>query len=294
MKKSAVALGLFDGIHKGHKAVIEKMLSSCDETLVPTVFTFDFFKKGGRVLNISDKEKILYDMGVKVIYSPPFSEIKNLSPDEFIEEILIKKMNAEKLFCGENFTFGKDRKGTATYLKEKAETLGIETVIVPTVNINKKEISSTFMKTLMKEGRIKELTEISEREYSFKLKIEEGRKLGREMGFKTINQRLPSDLCEIKKGVYAVRVKIADELYKGVCNIGVKPTVTDENERFSETHIFDFDKDVYGEYAEIFLVDFIREEKKFGSLEELKKQINADKQTALNIFKQTERKNRNG
>jgi len=232
MKKSAVALGLFDGIHKGHKAVIEKMLSSCDETLVPTVFTFDFFKKGGRVITFSDKEKILYDMGVKVIYSPPFSEIKNLSPDEFIEEILIKKMNAEKLFCGENFTFGKDRKGTATYLKEKAETLGIETVIVPTVNINKKEISSTFMKTLMKEGRIKELTEISEREYSFKLKIEEGRKLGREMGFKTINQRLPQDLCEIKKGVYAVRVKIADELYKGVCNIGVKPTVTDENERF--------------------------------------------------------------
>lgn len=294
MKKSAVALGLFDGIHKGHKAVIEKMLSSCDETLVPTVFTFDFFKKGGRVLNISDKEKILYDMGVKVIYSPPFSEIKNLSPDEFIEEILIKKMNAEKLFCGENFTFGKDRKGTAAYLKEKAETLGIETVIVPTVNINKKEISSTFMKTLMKEGRIKELTEISEREYSFKLKIEEGRKLGREMGFKTINQRLPQDLCEIRKGVYAVRVKISDEIYEGVCNIGVKPTVTDENERFSETHIFDFDKDVYGEYAEIFLVDFIREEKKFGSLEELKKQINADKQTALNILKQTERKNRNG
>lgn len=285
MKKSAVALGLFDGIHKGHKAVIEKMLSSCDETLVPTVFTFDFFKKGGRVLNISDKEKILYDMGVKVIYSPPFSEIKNLSPDEFIEEILIKKMNAEKLFCGENFTFGKDRKGTATYLKEKAETLGIETVIVPTVKQNKKEISSTFMKTLMKEGRIKELNEISEREYSFKLKIEEGRKLGREMGFKTINQRLPQDLCEIKKGVYAVRVKIADELYKGVCNIGVKPTVTDENERFSETHIFDFDKDVYGKEAEIFLVDFIREEKKFGSLEELKKQINADKQTALNIIK---------
>ncbi len=294
MKKSAVALGLFDGVHKGHKAVIEKMLSSCDETLVPTVFTFDFFKKGGRVLNISDKEKILYDMGVKVIYSPPFSEIKNLSPDEFIEEILIKKMNAEKLFCGENFTFGKDRKGTATYLKEKAETLGIETVIVPTVNINKKEISSTFMKTLMKEGRIKELNEISEREYSFKLKIEEGKKLGREMGFKTINQRLPQDLCEIRKGVYAVRVKIADELYEGVCNIGVKPTVTDENERFSETHIFDFDKDVYGKEAEIFLVDFIREEKKFGSLEELKKQINADKQTALNIFKQTERKNRNG
>ena len=294
MKKSAVALGLFDGVHKGHKAVIEKMLSSCDETLVPTVFTFDFFKKGGRVITFSDKEKILYDMGVKVIYSPPFSEIKNLSPDEFIEEILIKKMNAEKLFCGENFTFGKDRKGTARYLKEKAETLGIETVIIPTVSINKKEISSTFMKTLMKEGRIKELNEISEREYSFKLKIEEGRKLGREMGFKTINQRLPQDLCEIKKGVYAVRVKIADELYKGVCNIGVKPTVTDENERFSETHIFDFDKDVYGEYAEIFLVDFIREEKKFSSIEELKKQINADKQTALNIFKQTERKNRNG
>ena len=285
MKKSAVALGLFDGVHKGHKAVIEKMLSSCDETLIPTVFTFDFFKNGGRVITFSDKEKILYDMGVKVIYSPPFSEIKNLSPDEFIEEILIKKMNAEKLFCGENFTFGKDRKGTATYLKEKAETLGVKTVIIPTVKQNKKEISSTFMKTLMKEGRIKELNEISEREYSFKLKIEKGRKIGREMGFKTINQRLPKDLCEIKKGVYAVRVKIADELYEGVCNIGVKPTVTDENERFSETHIFDFDKDVYGKEAEIFLVDFIREEKKFGSLEELKKQINADKQTALNIIK---------
>ncbi len=294
MKKSAVALGLFDGVHKGHKAVIEKMLSSCDETLIPTVFTFDFFKNGGRVITFSDKEKILYDMGVKEIYSPSFSEIKNLSPDEFIEEILIKKMNAEKLFCGENFTFGKDRKGTATYLKEKAETLGVKTVIIPTVKQNKKEISSTFMKTLMKEGRIKELNEISEREYSFKLKIEEGKKLGREMGFKTINQRLPSDLCEIRKGVYAVRVKISDEIYEGVCNIGVKPTVTDENERFSETHIFSFDKDVYGEYAEIFLVDFIREEKKFGSLEELKKQINADKQTALNIFKQTERKNRNG
>lgn len=294
MKKSAVALGLFDGVHKGHKAVIEKMLSSCDETLIPTVFTFDFFKNGGRVITFSDKEKILYDMGVKEIYSPSFSEIKNLSPDEFIEEILIKKMNAEKLFCGENFTFGKDRKGTATYLKEKAESFGVKTVIIPTVKQNKKEISSTFMKTLMKEGRIKELNEISEREYSFKLKIEEGRRLGREMGFKTINQRLPSDLCEIRKGVYAVRVKISDEIYEGVCNIGVKPTVTDENERFSETHIFDFDKDVYGEYAEIFLVDFIREEKKFGSLEELKKQINADKQTALNIFKQTERKNRNG
>ena len=285
MKKSAVALGLFDGVHKGHKAVIEKMLSSCDETLIPTVFTFDFFKNGGRVITFSDKEKILYDMGVKVIYSPPFSEIKNLSPDEFIEEILIKKMNAEKLFCGENFTFGKDRKGTATYLKEKAETLGVKTVIIPTVKQNKKEISSTFMKTLMKEGRIKELNEISEREYSFKLKIEEGKKLGREMGFKTINQRLPQDLCEIRKGVYAVRVKISDEIYEGVCNIGVKPTVTDENERFSETHIFDFDKDVYGKDAEIFLVDFIREEKKFGSLEELKKQINADKQTALNIIK---------
>ena len=94
MKKSAVALGLFDGVHKGHKAVIEKMLSSCDETLVPTVFSFDFFKKGGRVITFSDKEKILYDMGVKVIYSPPFSEIKNLSPDEFIEEILIISMSS--------------------------------------------------------------------------------------------------------------------------------------------------------------------------------------------------------
>ena len=290
MKKSAVALGLFDGLHKGHKAVIEKMISSCGKTLMPTVFTFDFFKNGERLLLSSDKEKLLYNMGVKEIYSPKFDEIKNLSPDEFIKEILIEKMNAKKLFCGENFTFGKDKKGNAFYLKEKSENYGIETVIIPTVDINGKEISSTLIKSLIKSGDISLANDFLGREYSFTLKIEEGRKLGRELGFRTINQKLPDFLCEIKKGVYAVRVVIEENEYKGVCNIGVKPTVTDRNERFSETHIFDFNEDVYGKNAEIFLVDFIREEKKFLSEEELKMQIKADKETALNIFQETERK----
>ena len=287
---SAVALGLFDGIHKGHKAVIERMLLSENEGLMPSVFTFDFFKNGERLILPQDKEKILYDMGVKEIYSPPFSEIRDFSPDEFTEKILIDRMKAKKLFCGENFSFGKDRKGNALYLKEKSEKYGIETVILPTIKENGKEISSTLIKSLLKSGDVKSANEFLGRRYFFTLPVIEGRKIGREMGFKTINQRLPDNLCEIRKGVYAVEVTIEKESFRGVCNIGVKPTVTDENERFSETHIFGFDKDVYGKNAEIRIVDFIREEKKFSSKEELKMQIEADKETALKIFQEIERK----
>ena len=290
--KTAVALGLFDGVHKGHRAVIERMLLS-SEGLLPAVFTFDFGKGSGRLISQNEKCRILSEMGVKKIFSPPFEKIKDMSPYEFAENILYKELNAKSLFCGENFSFGKGGKASATDLSEIAEKFGIKTEIIPLAFENGEEISSTRIKALLKDGDVKGANRLLGREYSFTLCIEKGRQLGRTLGIPTINQHIPDDFCEMKKGVYAVRCKIEGEEVKGVANIGVRPTVCDSDKKFCETYLFNFDKDIYGEEVTSSLVEFIRPERKFENINELKKQIEADMQSALKIFKSTERNEAN-
>ncbi len=285
IENTVVTIGNFDGVHVGHQNIINKTISIGKEKHLKSIlFTFsnhpvNFFRSEGikNLMALEEKYKIIESMGIETIIPIPFDQfIISFSPQEYVKEILIDKLHVKEVVVGHDFRFGKDREGDANVLKEFGEKYGFKVNIVSPITIDHIRVSSSFIRRLLEEGDIKKASEFLGRCYTIKGVVIHGRKIGRKLlGFPTINIHIKKDILTPKTGVYYTKVKIKDRLYHGATNIGYNPTV--ENTYLSiETHIIDFDGDLYEEEVEIYFIERIRNEMKFSSIEELKNQMKRD------------------
>lgn len=289
---TAVALGYFDGVHLGHRRVISQTVDGRENGLTPVCFTFSKSPKsiigGEKSVELStkaDKLKTLEKLGVEHTFQADFEAVRNMSAQEFFDKILVKTLRAEKLFCGFNYHFGKNGEGDATLLQRLCVENNISLGVVPPAEIDGEVVSSTLIKTLIKNGEIKKANKMLCSCFGFSAPIEHGRHLGRELGTPTLNQPLCDGLVVPKFGVYCSKVTLENgKSYCGVTNIGIKPTVG-SSAPLCETWLPEYcDGEIYGQLADVRLLEFLREEKKFESLEALKNTIIQNGKTAVEIY----------
>ncbi|MBO5447934.1 MAG: riboflavin biosynthesis protein RibF [Ruminococcus sp.] len=279
--KTACALGLFDGVHKGHCAVIRTAVRLKEYGLKPAVFTFrtdTVTSKGhdGRlemILTDEGKHRRFEELGVEYLYSPPFEELKDMSPEEFVRDILKGRLGCRAAVCGSDFRFGKNADGNAESLRLLGKKYGIDVTVLDKLFYGGEEISSTAVRAYIRAGKIEKANEMLGYSFGFTLPVEHGNELGRTWSFPTINQIIPKGQILPGFGVYCSRVITDSHIYYGVTNVGIKPTVSEKAIPLAETYIIGFNGDLYGKTVEIRLDSFVRPEKKFGSLEELKAEI---------------------
>lgn len=282
----AVALGIFDGVHKGHRKVIAEAVKTAEENgLEPSVFTFQTDSVSGDtkklfsscILDEEEKLRRIRQCGIENIFSPPFEQFRDLSSEEFVRNVLKRRMNVSYVICGEDFRCGR---GAECGTEELSRICGKYGIAFKTVALlpdsSGEKISSGRIRELISQGRVSEAAQLMEGRYTVNGTVINGRHLGRTLGFPTVNQKLPPFMQMPKFGVYSSEVRLFGRSYRGLSNIGIKPTVSDSGEVLCETYIFDFDSDAYGAYCEVSLIDFIRSERKFSSAEELKIQILSD------------------
>lgn len=287
---TAVGLGYFDGIHRGHQAVLNKALEKAKkENLVPVIMLFDIHPRkliSGKVppmlTSEERKREILKDMGFTVV-DFNFREAMDYSPNEFIEKILVEKLNAKVVTCGYDYHYGKGGKGNAVSLHEELEKRGIEAFSLSPILFGEEVISSTKIRQLIMQGEIEKANTMLGKYFTYDFVVKKGDGLGHTLGFPTINQFFPQDFIVPGYGVYASRVKVGSRYYPAVTNVGIRPTVNKDSMR-SETCILGFSGDLYGQNVEVSLVKYIRGEIKFPNLDELKKQITKDIKTAKRIY----------
>lgn len=295
-KGTAVALGYFDGIHLGHQAVLNKALEKAeDKGLTPVVMLFDIHPRKlltGKIppmlLSEERKRVLLKKMGFEVV-DFDFRKAMNYSPEEFEEKILLGELNVKAVVCGYDYHYGKGGKGSPETLKSELSPKNIEVCSLSPVYLGDEAISSTKIRRLISDGEIEKANAMLGDFFTYDFTVEKGDGIGHKLGFPTINQFFPEDFIVPKYGVYASRVKIDGRYYSSVTNIGTRPTVSGESMR-SETCIIDFEGNLYGKNVEVSLIKFLREEKKFPSVEELKQAVSKDIIRTKEIYKETEDK----
>ncbi len=282
-EKTAVALGIFDGVHLGHRKIIEFAKHFEKSGFVPTVFTFanvTVAQKQGRkqeyIYTDRQKESILEKLGMQYCYSADFASLKNLSGEEFVQKILLEKLNAHHVVCGQDFRFGKNASCGIEELVKFGQRYGFGVVIGPDIMEEGEKISSGKIRTLLAEGSVAEANRLLGAPYNICAEVVGGNRIGRTLDFPTINQQFEEGQLVPKRGVYHTLTEISGRKYASVTNVGVKPTVEKNIQPLAETHILGFSGDLYDKTIEVEFCGFIRGEKKFASLEELKNQISAD------------------
>ena len=282
-----VALGTFDGLHIGHKAVITSEKTEYEKKLAlmfkehPQVTL-----KGnhpGRLLTPHKERELLSQWGVQGEYID-FNEISDLTPQKFVDDILIKKFNARSIACGFNYRFGKGASGDVSTLRKLCAEREIKLTVVDEVDYDGMPVSSTRIRNAISSGDMKSAKEMLGRYYSYDFEVRHGDERGRILGSPTINQFFMKDFCVAEFGVYASVTNVDGVNYPSVTNIGVRPTIEGVSEKRSETNIIGFEGDLYGKHPEVFIIEKIRGELKFNSLEELSNQIAKDRQSSLEII----------
>jgi riboflavin kinase/FMN adenylyltransferase len=276
---NVIALGLFDGLHLGHMAVINAMLDMSGD-FSRCVFTFntDTARPGAkavsRLMSQSSRDAILKAAGVSSIFEPPFEDIRGIAPEAFAKDILAGKLNAAHVFCGESFRFGKGAAATAKDLPALLPS-GCEAHVVETVNAGGGPISPTRIRGLVEAGDLKAAARLLGRTFFFDFAVIEGNRIGRTLERPTINQRFPKDFALPRFGVYASAVTVGGNRHRSLTNVGVKPTVGG-SDILAETYIEGYSGDLYGASVPVGLLEYMRPEEKFASLGALKTQIGLD------------------
>lgn len=284
LSASVVALGLFDGVHKGHRALLASAKSEAQKRGLPLV-VFTFFaesklpKSNSRLYSTKVKSELLEKCGVEYVIYADFAKIANVDAESFVRDILIDKCKAKLAVTGSDFKFGKDRAGDAKLLASLMNIARRECLLVPDFELLGKKISTSIIKELLSEGKPKLAAELLGEAYFIDGKIMHGDGRGATLGLPTVNIYLQNNSNFIKRGVYYSKVDIDGKSYTGLTNIGKCPTF-EEREVHLETFILDFSDTVYEKEARVHLIDFLREEIKFNSKEDLINQINKDIITA--------------
>ncbi len=287
-KGCVATIGNFDGLHQGHQKVINKLKIKAEELDLPlVVISFEplpaeYFMPNppARIYPMRDKVRLLNSFGVDQFLCLNFDKVfASQSPQSFVQTILLDSLNTKYLAVGDDFRFGHNRKGDFQLLKQMGNESGMQVTDTSTYSFDNERISSTRIRKYLEVGDITSANQLLGFNYQLSGRIRHGEKRGRTIGFPTLNMRLPNNIAP-QKGVYAVKVHgLQGSPLMGVANLGNRPTV-DGTENRLETHLFDFDQDVYGQTVCVELVEFIRAEKKFDDLEALKVQIISDAEKA--------------
>lgn len=292
-KKACVAtIGNFDGLHLGHQTILANLVEKAKELNLPlTVISFEplpaeyfMLKPPARIYPLRDKVLRMSKLGVTNFLCLNFnSKLASSSPTEFIQNILIYKLNVKYLAVGDDFRFGYKREGGFNLLKEVGEANGMIVEDTSTQILDGERISSTRIREALNKGNISIANDLLGHEYQLNGRIRHGDKRGRTIGFPTLNMKVTSNIA-LKFGVYAVKVHgLTDQAINGVANLGTRPTVNGEENRL-ETHLFDFNDYVYGKYISVEFVEFIRAEYKFENFDALKLQIDSDATKAKSLL----------
>lgn len=276
---TAVTVGKFDGVHMGHRKLLEAVCAGKEQGHLACVLSFLPKPEDGRnIIYTKEEQRILCEeIGADILAEYTLDvTMRELSPERFVKEILCEKLNAKVVVTGEDFRFGKDRAGDVALLQKLAAKYGFKTVCVPKVETEGDRISSTRIRELLSAGKIEEANGILGQPYFVYGKVEYGKQLGRTIGFPTINVLPPAEKLLPAYGVYMTRTKVGDTWYSGITNVGSRPTVEDYKNVSVETYLMDFDGDIYGQYVKIEFLRFLRSEQKFESVEALKQAIQKD------------------
>lgn len=287
--ESIITIGTFDGVHKGHIKLLERLNSlKTDNNQKLLVFTFEphprkvlFPEQADLQLltTLTEKIELLENAGTDVLIVYPFTkEFSVIEPEIFVGDILKTKLKVKKIVIGHDHKFGKNRKGDIQTFRSLANNLNFEVEEIPAQQIDDMNISSTRIRKALFEGNIGVANDLLGYCYSITGTVVHGLKRGKEIGFPTANIQIQdTDKLIPMKGVYFVKVFFAGILYYGMMNIGINPTINSDNKLKLEVNIFNFDKSIYGEKIKIEFVQRIRDEKKFNSIEELRSQLEHDK-----------------
>ncbi len=289
---SSVALGFFDGVHAGHRAVIGAAVETARrEGLTPRVFTFrpegadasrPVSKSGLTLLQREEqKEAVLEELGVEEVICPPFETFRSMTPEQFVQGFLGETLHARVLVCGFNYHFGRGGQAGVEELRALCAPLGIQVEALPPV-LWQGVVSSTRIRQCIREGQIEEAAAMLCAPFTLAAEVVHGKGLARTLSWPTINQLFPPDFTIPRRGVYWSQVEIGGRRWNGITNVGIKPTLHETNLTM-ETYILDYKGDLYGQELSVALLRFLRPESQFASVQALSQRILADIQTVRQL-----------
>lgn len=287
---TVAALGIFDGVHLGHRRVIaraQELARELDAQTAVFTFTTASVTSKGRLESImteSRKCATLDSLGIKYIAEADFAKLKDMTPQSFVREIAVGCLNARCVVCGEDFRFGKGGSADVTELERLCGQFGVRVQSVGRLSIGGEAVSSTRIRELIKSGGISRAAALMGARFGFELPVVHGFERGRTWDFPTINQELPDDLVKPRFGVYCSKVCVDGQWLPAVTNIGVKPTVEDRSPPLAETYIISWHGDLYGSTLAVELYEFVRPEMKFKSVDKLSAEIGRNKEFAAQYF----------
>ncbi len=296
---TAISIGKFDGLHLGHQKLLDRLKARQSQGLQSLVFTFQtppaaLLQATAPRMLITNEERcdLLAAYGVDILVEYPFSErVSHIEPEQFVTEILIGQMQMKYLAVGPDFRFGYRQRGDIRLLEQLAKQYDFQLEVVSKQQYQGTDISSTYIKEELQQGRIEPVNTMLGRAFSISGVVRHGRRLGRTLDIPTINQMPDTRKLLPPNGVYASVTEVADYeggtlRLPGITNIGYKPSVGADDRKGVETHLFDFAGDLYGKSARVELFTYERPEQKFASVEELKKQMQADVEFGRKYFRE--------
>ena len=287
-KGRIVALGYFDGVHRGHQEILRaamkeahtrEMLSAVHSFTTPPVSKKNENIKIPFLLTVEDEKMILFEkQNIDEVFLTPFEKsVEQLSPEEFLNIYMVQLFGARAIVTGEDYRFGKDREGDVSFLHKWGAKNQIEICTVPALQQEEKTIASAWIRELLRNGEIETANDLLGYPVSFSGEIEKGYQIGRTIQFPTANMRISPEKIIPRHGVYASIFKTDNQFYPSISNIGIRPTMNrDEKAVCLETMLFDQNLDLYGKQASVFLLHFIREEMHFNSIDTLSMQMKKD------------------
>lgn len=296
-KGTVVTLGSFDGVHLGHRSILKRLIQNAENNLLESV-VLTFFPHPRMVLKqnesikllntIEEKSKLLESIGVEHLIIQKFTkDFSEFSAEDFVRQVLVEQLNIRKIIIGYDHQFGKNRSADIFDLIKLGNKYRFDVEQITAKEINEVSISSTKIRNALLSGNIKVANAYLGSNYSLTGTVVKGKQLGRTIGFPTANISVAENYKLIpKNGAYVVKALLSEKEVWGMMNIGNNPTVDDANKLNIEVHLLDFSEDIYGKKITVELIDFLREEQKFNSLDELITQLNKDKEQTMNIEKQ--------
>ncbi len=299
IRKPVVSIGVFDGVHVGHRYLFDRMREEArrrdGETLVitfwphPRIVLNHHPEKIRYLSTLQGKEELLEECGIDHLLVLEFTEeIRNLDARAFVEKVLVEKIGVDTLVMGFDHVFGRDRQGDYEHVSLLGKELGFRVVRVEAMKVDGKTVSSSLIRDILWQGDVAGAVKYLGYHYFILGRIVGGKRIGRSMGFPTANIR-PDDEHKLipADGVYVVKVLISGKEFGGMLNIGIRPTVNNGfPAKTIEVHIFDFHGDIYGQDVVVTFIDRIRDEKKFDNIEELALRLEEDKKKALELLKE--------
>lgn len=283
-RETAAALGKFDGVHIGHRRLLDEIILRKNKGLAACVFTFDptpavfFGSSDGKELTVKEEKRLLFErMGIDILIEFPLNaQTAAISPETFAAQVLARQMNVRFVAAGSDLSFGAGGAGDAALLRRLGPELGFEPATIDKVCLEGVEVSSTYVRGQVESGHMRTAERLLGMPYMAAGRVTEGKKLGRKLGFPTVNLLPGENKLMPPNGVYFSRVRHDQKTYRAISNVGYKPTVTSERVLGVESYLYDFDEVIYGEEIEVYLCEFLRPERRFESVEALREQLEKD------------------